>query len=389
MLLSALSRARGKLQPHAQWGAELGEFASRWEQYKRSNRLLDFCDLIEQAVRDVRVPPFKPAVLFIDEAQDLNRMQMTLMREWGKHVEYFVLAADDDQTIYSWCGATPEAILDPDIPQDHKIFLKQSHRVPRLVHAKAVELIRQVSRRQAKEYEPRQADGAVRLVNAHYKSPENSLLSALMRHLEKGQSVMVLASCSYMLQPVIAVLRKWGIPFHNPYRLSHGYWNPCGLGSKDSAASRTRSLIKPHPDFADEAQPWTFRDLQHWGAWLRNGVLHPNAVDRIENTPPSSEVNIEDLRQLFVPASLESLLSSFKGDVRELLRWWTEHLDQGYRGRVQLVNNVVARNGPGGLMRTPGVVVGTIHSVKGGEADVVFLYPDLSRAAQTSYEREA
>ena len=35
----------------------------------------------------------------------------------------------------------------------------------------------------------------------------------------------------------------------------------------------------------------------------------------------------------------------------------------------------------------PGVVVGTIHSVKGGEADVVFLYPDLSRAAQTSYER--
>ena len=38
------------------------------------------------------------------------------------------------------------------------------------------------------------------------------------------------------------------------------------------------------------------------------------------NTPLSSEVNIEDLRQLFVPASLESLLSSFKGDVRELLR---------------------------------------------------------------------
>ena len=96
---------------------------------------------------------------------------------------------------------------------------------------------------------------------------------------------MVLASCSYMLQPVIAVLRKWGIPFHNPYRPSHGYWNPLRLGSKDSAASRTRALIKPHPDFADEAQPWTFRDLQHWGAWLRNGVLHPNAVDRMENTP--------------------------------------------------------------------------------------------------------
>jgi superfamily I DNA/RNA helicase len=33
------------------------------------------------------------------------------------------------------------------------------------------------------------------------------------------------------------------------------------------------------------------------------------------------------------------------------------------------------------------VIVGTIHSVKGGEADVVFLFPDVSRAANTAYQR--
>jgi superfamily I DNA/RNA helicase len=33
------------------------------------------------------------------------------------------------------------------------------------------------------------------------------------------------------------------------------------------------------------------------------------------------------------------------------------------------------------------VVVGTIHSVKGGQADVVYLFPDLSPAGDAQYRR--
>jgi superfamily I DNA/RNA helicase len=36
---------------------------------------------------------------------------------------------------------------------------------------------------------------------------------------------------------------------------------------------------------------------------------------------------------------------------------------------------------------TPQVVVGTIHSVKGGQADVVYLFPDLSQAGDAQYNR--
>jgi superfamily I DNA/RNA helicase len=385
-LLSALNCARGRLEELC--GTELQDFSRRWEDYKRCNGLLDFCDLIDGAVRDVAAPPLSPEVLFVGEAQDLNQLQMTLVRRWGKYVQYFGIALDDDQTIYSWCGATPEAILDYDIPEDHKIFLKDSYRVPRLVHARAVNLIGQVSRRQAKEYEPRGEDGAVCwLTNAHYKSPENSILSALMKHAEKDQSVMVLASCSYMLQPTIATLRKWGIPFHNPYRSSHGYWNPLRLGSKNSAASRMRSLLKAHRVLGKEAQPWTFGDLKHWSPWLREGVFQPNARTRIDTAVETARVSLQDLAQLFTSTSLQGLLAGFTGDVRDLLKWWTEHLDPAYRARVDFAGDVVVRNGPGALERQPGIVVGTIHSVKGAEADVVFLFPDLSRAGQASYER--
>ena len=45
----------------------------------------------------------------------------------------------------------------------------------------------------------------------------------------------------------------------------------------------------------------------------------------------------------------------------------------------------MAKGGVGLLLETPKVVVGTIHSVKGGEADVVYLMPDLSRAGMAQW----
>jgi DNA helicase-2/ATP-dependent DNA helicase PcrA len=165
-------------------------------------------------LRQVPVAPRRPAVIFADEAQDLNPMQLRLVRRWGDDTHYFIVAADDDQTIYSWCGATPDAVLDPPIPEDHKIILKQSYRVPRKVHELANRLIHQVSRRQEKLYEPRHEDGLVISVSqGGYKSPEYWILKTVMQHLERGEKIMMLASCSYMLNPVVAVLRHWGIPF--------------------------------------------------------------------------------------------------------------------------------------------------------------------------------
>lgn len=45
----------------------------------------------------------------------------------------------------------------------------------------------------------------------------------------------------------------------------------------------------------------------------------------------------------------------------------------------------MAKGGVRLLSETPKVVVGTIHSVKGGEADVVYLLPDLSQAGMAQW----
>jgi DNA helicase-2/ATP-dependent DNA helicase PcrA len=195
-ILQQLSRFRGLMIPQKAWPLTLRQFEEKWTRYKHALNLLDFTDLIERCLNGVAVAPKAPAVIFADEAQDLNRMQLTLIRKWGERANYFILGGDDDQTIFSFTGASPDAILDPDIPDDHKIILKQSFRVPRAVHDVADKLIRQVTRRQEKIYLARPEAGTVhRLSTGTYKSPEYFILKSAEEHLRQGKTVMFLAAC--------------------------------------------------------------------------------------------------------------------------------------------------------------------------------------------------
>jgi len=388
-LLQQLNRCRGMMLGSECWPAVVRDFASKWNGYKSANGLLDFCDLIERSFRDILVAPNRPAVLVVDEAQDLNRMQLTLIRRWSERAQYLVLAGDDDQTIFAWAGASPEAILDPEIPDDHKVFLKQSIRVPRAVRAVAERLIRQVSRRQQKTYSPRPADGEVqRFSQAGYRSPEYWILKTAEQHIKDGKSIMFLTSCSYMLRPLIAVLRKSGIPFHNPHRKSNGFWNPLRTGSRKSAANRLLALLAGHPGFGDGHRRWRFSDLALWTEWLRrDGVLVPGAMEAISANAPQQEVSHDFLEIVFEPEVRARLRAALGGNPRALLNWWRDRLAPEFRKRVQFPSDVAMLRSPQVLRRPPQVVVGTIHSVKGGQADVVYLFPDLSKAGDAQYRQ--
>ena len=388
-VLRELSRMRGLMIPQNRWPIVLSQFKQKWTEYKHALGLLDFTDLIETCYRDVSAAPRHPAVIFADEAQDLNRMQLTLIRKWGDCANYFILAGDDDQTIFSFTGASPDAILDPDIPEDHKIILKQSHRVPRAVHQLANDLIHRVTRRQEKVYLPRPEDGAVqRLSRGTYKSPEYFILKSAMEHLEQGKTVMFLASCAYMLHPLVAILRKNGIPFHNPYRKTNGFWNPLRIGTKGSSANRILSLLVGHPELGDGHRAWTKGDLALWSEWLESkGILKDGAKGMILTRDRSHMVTMEHLQTIFETGAFESLMAARDGDSRALLDWWRTRVKDDVSKRVQFPAEVAARRGPQALREQPRVVVGTIHSVKGGQADVVYLLPDLSQAGAAQYER--
>ena len=388
-LLAQLSRFRGMMLSRDLWPVMLREFEQQWTTYKQANGLLDFTDLIDACLRDVYTAPKNPSVIFADEAQDLNKMQLTLIRKWGRRAEYFIVAGDDDQTIYSFTGATPEAMLDPEIPLDHKIILKQSYRVPQSVHRLANGLIQQVTRRQEKEYLARgEAGGVERLTRGSYGSPEYFILKSANEHMERGQTVMFLASCSYMLRPLVSVLRKNGVPFHNPYRRSNGFWNPIRVGRRGSTANRIAALLVAHPGWGEDARPWTHGDLGQWAECLQSkGVLRHGAKKKLAAYAGEDPVTSEAFDDLFERPALDSLLEAYEGDYRVLLQWWRDHVTADVHARSQFPADIATRRGPRALFETPKAIVGTIHSVKGGQADVVYLFPDLSQAGAAQYER--
>ncbi|MBM3741035.1 MAG: hypothetical protein FJW39_35320 [Acidobacteria bacterium] len=178
---------------------------------------------------------------------------------------------------------------------------------------------------------------------------------------------------------MIAVLRQQGIPFHNQYRKSHGYWNPLRRGRNGSSVNRILSLVGDHP--------WTHRDLKLWAEWLApKGTLRPGAMTRIGEADDSLPVTAERLHELFECSAAESLLAA-SSDSRQLLKWWSRRIAPALHGRVRFPLAVALARGPSALEEPPRVTVGTIHSVKGGEADVVFLFPDLSPAGDAAYLR--
>jgi DNA helicase II / ATP-dependent DNA helicase PcrA len=386
-LLQELNRLRGRMIPPEVWSTKVLDFERKWSAYKRAAGLMDFADLIEICLRDFPVAPGNPSVIFADEAQDMNPLQLNLLRKWGQRANYSVLAFDDDQTIFTFGGASAEAVLNPEIPETHKVILNQSYRIPRAVHRLASHLILQVTKRQEKVYAPRPEEGrVVHFSNGGYRSPEYFILPSAIKHLAQGKTIMFLASAAYMLEPLLAVLRKNGIPFHNPYRRESGLWNPLVLGRPSGPTDRILSLLGAHPGCTGKKRTWEGREVQFWTAWLApTGILKAGSYDFLAaNLGPLPSMAV--LSEVFESQALESFLKAYADGYAALLTWWRAHLLPDFRQRTAFPLEAAIRYGRESLA-APKVVVGTIHSVKGGEADVVFLFPDLSRVAETNYRQ--
>lgn len=290
--------------------------------------------------------------------------------------------------IFSFTGASPDPLIVNDLPDDHRIVLKQSYRVPAKVHAAAERLIRRVSQRQPKEYRPRDEEGAIgKMFAGTWKCPEQVVAHA-GEQLAAGRSVMFLASCSYMLSPLLKLLRDAGIPFHNPYRASNGAWNPLRRDARGSASNRILALLASHPAADACKSAWSFGDVALWAEWMEaKGVMRRGSKKALADADHTRPVLIEDLAAIFEEGALDQMLAAFENNWTDLLDWWRGTLAASHRPKAEFAAQIALRGGVDALSAEPAAVVGTIHSVKGGQADVVYLWPDLSRAGWSEFER--
>jgi superfamily I DNA/RNA helicase len=382
-LLSAYQLARAKLQPRESWSGELTRFADNWEQYKDDNNFMDFEDLIENAANDVVHAPGNPYIIYGDEAQDWSPSEYKLCLRWAKEANSLVLFGDWDQALYVWRGSDPNLLKTLEVPEDRKRVLTQSYRVPRKVHALAQKWIRKVSNREDVDYEPRDEEGEVRKLHVTYRFPRR-IVDDCRRYLDDGKTVMFLASCSFMLKPLINELRDAGMPFHNPYRKKNGLWNPM------RGVQRVLEFLRPdEATHGDKARSWTFPELWKW-------IEIVSAKHMIHGMKSSIMKHAADPKfaHLHLGDNIEDAIDSANCLFKDGVDWWgggtpagLMNVVMGSKKRlVHYANRISKMHGNKALTEKPKIIVSTVHGVKGSEADVVFVFPDLSPNAYAEYD---
>jgi len=387
-LLAEYSRLRNLMLDRAAWPLHVVRFADAWEAFKRETDTIDFTDMLEVAYHDADCAPGNPAVLIVDEAQDLSRLQLSLVWRWAKAAEKVVFGADPDQSIYTWAGVSPEVWVE--VKPKHLKVLAQSYRVPRAVHALARGWIQRLTDREDFEYHPRLeadgsvAEGLVRQEPYQWTEPE-LLVEDAARQVAEGRSVMVMAACGYMLEPLVRALRAAAVPFSNPWRRKRSDWNPLYRAGEGTTMDAMKAFLAPHLPDAQEAF-WTPRQLAAWakltrGAFKRGTKMKLTAL---EDWTPQAEIVLR------VAESMSD--EDFAGATApfpDCLRWLHAKLAEVRKRPAEYALRVAeAADRPDALDEEPKLWVGTIHSFKGGEASCCYVFPDTSRKGFDGFLRD-
>jgi DNA helicase-2/ATP-dependent DNA helicase PcrA len=112
--LDSLEEHRPPIRPHQMAGVY-----REYERRKRRRNLLDFEDLLELAIRmfdtdSNALTTFRErySAFTVDEFQDVNLLQYTLLDRWLGDRDELCAVGDDYQSIYGFTGATPRYLLE-------------------------------------------------------------------------------------------------------------------------------------------------------------------------------------------------------------------------------------------------------------------------------------
>jgi len=315
-----------------------------YRDYKKAKNKLDFVDMIEKFIEQGTSPKFD--LLIIDEAQDLAPLQWRMVKEVlvpnSKRVYY---AGDDDQAIYTWMGVKVSDFLNS---CDDKLFLTKSFRVPSAVHDFSQNLIKKVSTRQMKNWQPTKKDGTI--------TWHRDILDV---DLTSGEW-LVLARTNYITNKVCNRLKEDG----------YLYWRE-GTGWSIS------------PNVINGIEVWLklCKNQSLSTVELKNfsKILSPNVISRSGRKLMSS-LDAEQTYTLNDIIEKCSLNASHETP-------WQKVLKVSDQETAYIMS--VRRRGERILTGTPRIRISTIHKAKGGEADNVALLLDSTKACVESLDQDS
>ncbi|MCI2255006.1 DNA helicase PcrA [Domibacillus sp. PGB-M46] len=175
-LLGAISSSKNILVDAAAFARQQGGYMDKvtsdvyteYEKRLKKNNALDFDDLIMLTIRLFeRVPEVlefyqrKFQYIHVDEYQDTNKSQYTLVKQLASRFQNLCVVGDSDQSIYRWRGADIANILsfEKDYPHAKAIILEQNYRSTGRILQAANEVIENNANRKPKKLWTENVDG--------------------------------------------------------------------------------------------------------------------------------------------------------------------------------------------------------------------------------------
>lgn len=323
---------------------EQERFSVGYAKYKANNGLTDFTDMLLDYAETGT--PMDARVVFIDEAQDLSRAQWLVLKRAYCNAEQVVIAGDDDQAVHEWCGADLQTFMALEGKQE---VLHHSYRLPRRVHRAANKVIRQISNRYKKEFNPRDAEGDVGYV-----------MMLEQCDIDPEESTMILVRNVYLLKGVYEMLKLRGLTYIG----RHGY----------------SSVKQDH-----------VKAIIAWEHLRKGNVINLDQVKAIYEylrvgtvLARGGKAKIEDCDDYEAPFAWETLRDHY--GLLTIGPVWFEALEGIPRETREYYLSVLRSKRR--ISTPPSIHVNTIHGVKGGEADHVIILSDMSKRTYTEMDRD-
>ena len=184
---------------------------------------LDFDDLVARSLHLLERRPdilaewrVRCTHLLVDEAQDLDRMQLRMALILAAPENRIFLVGDDDQSIYGWRLADVRRLLGlaaTSLPGLSRVDLETNYRCPEVVIDRAVRLVERNEERFAKVIRPRPS-AAGRLVLAPSRlEPVNAVATVIRSWPEDAATRAILARTNRELLPAVAACLALDVPF--------------------------------------------------------------------------------------------------------------------------------------------------------------------------------
>jgi DNA helicase-2/ATP-dependent DNA helicase PcrA len=209
------------------WKKELKSLFRRYVERKQERNVLDYDDLLLYLAQLLADEQLADRIgsrfdhILVDEYQDTNRIQATILRGLRRKNQNIMVVGDDAQSIYSFRGATVQNMFDfpKDFPGTTIVTLEQNYRSVSPVLETTNRLIAQAQNRYSKDLWSTRKRGEIpKLVTCwNETSQDEYVIERVLEHYEQGiplRQQAVLFRAAHLSGSLEIELARRNIPYH-------------------------------------------------------------------------------------------------------------------------------------------------------------------------------